>query len=215
MTTCLNSSAQFICTINESLTIFGEINGSIPLVYGLPVPVTTPIINGAQAVLIVPGSYKFDGASVTCYYKVSSSLKMFSTPAYLWVQGVGTNKKGFSYWYFTYFVPLDPFINLTASINNGFVRLYWIPSAGEQVHSFLPYAVQIRNGSGALVYNTTVREPQLIINTPDPCDLYEATVVPLCQRTAPIAAVAAIQMPGGKSGGRGGGGGGDTSDQKI
>ena len=55
------------------------------------------------------------------------------------------------------------------------------------------------------MYNTTVREPQLIINTPDPCDLYKATVVPLCQSTAPIAAVAAIQIPGGKI--RGGGGG--------
>ena len=48
------------------------------------------------------------------------------------------------------------------------------------------------------MYNTTVREPQLIINTPDPCDLYEATVVPLCQSAAPIAAVAAIKIPGGK-----------------
>ena len=211
MTTCLNSSTQFICTINESLTLFWEINGSVPLVYGLPAPVTTPTINGAQAVLTVPGSYKFDGASVTCYYKVPSSLKVFSTHAYLRVQGMGTNNlKRFPV--LIIFIPLDPLINLTASINNGIVLLSWIPSAGEQVHSFLPYGVQIRNGNGALVYNTTVRAPQLIINTPDPCDLYEATVVPLCQSTAPIAAVAAIQIPGGKFMG---GGGGGRGDQKI
>ena len=38
----------------------------------------------------------------------------------------------------------------------------------------------ISNGSGALVYNETVREPQLVITTPDPCDHYEATVTPMC-----------------------------------
>ena len=36
----------------------------------------------------------------------------------------------------------------------------------------------ISNGSGAL--NETVREPQLVITTPDPCDHYEATVTPMC-----------------------------------
>ena len=97
------------------------------------------------------------------------------------------------------FISLGPPINLTANlIANGFIQLSWVASPGEQVHLYLPYGVQIRNGSRALVYNTTVREPQLIINTPDPCDLYKATVVPLCQSTAPIAAVAAIQIPGGE-----------------
>ena len=38
----------------------------------------------------------------------------------------------------------------------------------------------ISNGSGALVYNETVRKPQLVITTPDPCDHYEATVTPMC-----------------------------------
>ena len=30
------------------------------------------------------------------------------------------------------------------------------------------------------MYNETVREPQLVITTPDPCDHYEATVTPMC-----------------------------------
>eukprot|EP00731_Ephydatia_muelleri_P019276 Em0012g101a len=36
------------------------------------------------------------------------------------------------------------------------------------------------NASGAPVYSETVREPQLVITTPDPCDHYEATVTPMC-----------------------------------
>ena len=30
------------------------------------------------------------------------------------------------------------------------------------------------------MYNETVREPQLVITTPDPCDHYEATVIAMC-----------------------------------
>ena len=30
------------------------------------------------------------------------------------------------------------------------------------------------------MYNETVREPQLVITTPDPCGHYEATVTPMC-----------------------------------
>ena len=33
------------------------------------------------------------------------------------------------------------------------------------------------------MYNETVREPQLVITTPDPCDHYEATVTPMCGST--------------------------------
>ncbi|KAL5488637.1 hypothetical protein EMCRGX_G017610 [Ephydatia muelleri] len=36
------------------------------------------------------------------------------------------------------------------------------------------------DGSGAPVYSETVREPQLVITTPDPCGPYEATVTPMC-----------------------------------
>ena len=30
------------------------------------------------------------------------------------------------------------------------------------------------------MYSETVREPQLVITTPDPCGHYEATVTPMC-----------------------------------
>ena len=30
------------------------------------------------------------------------------------------------------------------------------------------------------IYSETVREPQLVITTPDPCGRYEATVTPMC-----------------------------------
>ena len=49
-----------------------------------------------------------------------------------------------------------------------------------QSPSLLSYAVVIRNGSGVPVYSETVREPQLVITTPDPCGHYEATVTPMC-----------------------------------
>ena len=32
------------------------------------------------------------------------------------------------------------------------------------------------------MYSETVREPQLVITTPDPCGYYEATVTPMCGR---------------------------------
>ena len=38
----------------------------------------------------------------------------------------------------------------------------------------------IRNASGAPVCSETVREPQLVITTPDPCGHYEATVTSMC-----------------------------------
>eukprot|EP00731_Ephydatia_muelleri_P019238 Em0012g63a len=43
-----------------------------------------------------------------------------------------------------------------------------------------------RNGSGVPVYSETVREPQLVITTPDPCGHYEATVTPMCGSIAGI-----------------------------
>ena len=30
------------------------------------------------------------------------------------------------------------------------------------------------------MYSETVKEPKLVINTPDPCGHYEATVTPMC-----------------------------------
>ena len=58
--------------------------------------------------------------------------------------------------------------------------LVWGPPPDVLSPSLLSYAVVIRNGSGAPVYSETVREPQLVITTPDPCGHYEATVTPMC-----------------------------------
>ena len=36
------------------------------------------------------------------------------------------------------------------------------------------------------MYRETVREPQLVITTPDPCGHYEATVIPICGSIAGV-----------------------------
>ena len=107
---------------------------------------------------------------------------VLTSSAYLSIQGQST-----------YYIPLRPFIptyqvlhlhaptdlNIT-SYNGTATKLAWGPPPDAQSPSLLSYAVVISNGSGALVYNETVREPQLVITTPDPCDHYEATVTPMC-----------------------------------
>ena len=70
-------------------------------------------------------------------------------------------------------------LNIT-TYNDTATKLAWGPPRDAQSSPLLSYAVVISNGSGALVYNETVREPQLVITTPDPCDHYEATVTPMC-----------------------------------
>eukprot|EP00731_Ephydatia_muelleri_P019271 Em0012g96a len=64
--------------------------------------------------------------------------------------------------------------------NDSTTLLVWGPPPDAQSPSLLSYAVVIRNGSGAPVYSETVREPQLVITTPDACGHYEATVTPMC-----------------------------------
>ena len=70
-------------------------------------------------------------------------------------------------------------LNIT-TYNDTASKLAWGPPPDAQSPPLLSYAVVISNGSGAQVYNETVREPQLVITTPDPCDHYEATVTPMC-----------------------------------
>ena len=70
-------------------------------------------------------------------------------------------------------------LNIT-TYNDTASKLAWGPPPDAQSPSLLSYAVVISNGSGAPVYNETVREPQLFITTPDPCGHYEATVTPMC-----------------------------------
>ena len=88
MTTCWNSSADFSCVINESKIISWLINGQDVVVHHIPSPPTIFSGPGAQSTLTIPGSYEFDGANVTCdYTQPSTSLKLYSTPAFLKVQG--------------------------------------------------------------------------------------------------------------------------------
>ena len=70
-------------------------------------------------------------------------------------------------------------LNIT-SYNDSTTLLVWGPPPDAQSPPLLSYAVVIRNGIGAPVYSETVREPQLVITTPDPCGHYEATVTPMC-----------------------------------
>ena len=64
--------------------------------------------------------------------------------------------------------------------NDSTTLLVWGLPSDVQSPSLLSYAVVIRNGSGAPVYSETVREPQLVITTLDPCGHYEANVTPMC-----------------------------------
>ena len=201
MTTCWNSSANFSCAINETKQIFWLINGQDVLKYNLVSPYTFTNATsclGAQSTLIVPGSYEFDGAYVTCYYiQPSTSLKLYSTPAFLRVQGSEQMCDHFSC--YDGIVSLGPPLNLTATlIGNSLIQLSWIPSNGGWIGSFLDYTVLVKDGNGVVVHNETVRVSQLIINTSsDPCSQYYATVAPVCQGTVSVASIGGSQIPGG------------------
>ena len=197
MTTCWNSSADFSCAINESKPISWLINGQDVLAQGITSPMTIFSGPGAQSTLIIPGLYEFDGANVTCYYtQPSTSLKLYSTPAFLRVQGSEQKCNHLSC--YDAIISLGPPENLTATlIYNSFIQLSWIPSNGRQIGSFLDYIVLVMDGSGFVVHNETVRNSQLIINTSDPCSQYYATVAPVCQGTVSVAAIGGSRIPGG------------------
>ena len=89
MTTCWNSSANFSCAINETKQIYWEINGRDIVAYNVLYPTTT-FMSGAQSTLIIPGYYQFEGVNITCYYG-PPSLKLYSIPAFLRVQGLWAN----------------------------------------------------------------------------------------------------------------------------
>ena len=89
-------------------------------------------------------------------------------------------------------------MNLTATlIGSGLIQLSWITSNGRQIGSFFEYIVLVKDGNGAVSYNETVRNSQLIINTSDSCSQYYATVAPLCKGTGAVASIGESQMPGG------------------
>ena len=96
MTTCWNSSVNFSCAINETKTIHWLINGHDVVTYKISSPKTT-FGQGANSTLTVPGLYELEGVSITCNHNVNqsstnngslTSLKLYSIPAFLRVQGL-------------------------------------------------------------------------------------------------------------------------------
>ena len=75
--------------------------------------------------------------------------------------------------------PPSAHTNLTTTVLNAtFVLLVWGPPSGAPSPSLF-YRVLGTSGNGTLVYDKTVKELQLILTTPDPCDQYWANVTTL------------------------------------
>ena len=71
--------------------------------------------------------------------------------------------------------PSAPTNLTTTALNATSVLLVWGPPSGAHSPSLF-YRVLVTSGNGTLVYNKTVKELQLILTTPDPCDQYWANV---------------------------------------
>lgn len=76
---------------------------------------------------------------------------------------------------------LGPPTNLSIIERNAIsIKLAWEPPSAFQSPSLLSYTVVVKSRNGTLVYNETVKESQLVVTTPDPCDHYDATVSSQC-----------------------------------
>ncbi|KAL5488564.1 hypothetical protein EMCRGX_G017521 [Ephydatia muelleri] len=162
-TVCSGSTVQFVCSATDVTTVSYSLNSKpIP-----PLPpnvyISAPTVIGGAVVVHMSISNASANAVITCHaYLVNGAV--LTRAAYLTVQG-----------------PPSPTTNLNITTYNGTATLLvWGPPPDAQSPSLLSYAVVIRNGSGAPVYSETVREPQLVITTPDPCGHFEATVTPMC-----------------------------------
>ena len=71
--------------------------------------------------------------------------------------------------------PSAPTNLTTTALNATSVLLAWGPLSGAQFPSLF-YRVLVTSGNGTPVHNRTVKELQLILTTPDPCDQYWANV---------------------------------------
>ena len=76
--------------------------------------------------------------------------------------------------------PTPPSNPYSTPINATSILLAWGPPSNVWLPSVLSYVVVVRSRNGGLLYNVTLRELQLTISTPDPCDHYKATVTALC-----------------------------------
>ncbi|KAL5479785.1 hypothetical protein EMCRGX_G023363 [Ephydatia muelleri] len=162
VTTCQGLSAVFTCGINETTTIIWFINGIDSRSSICSPPKSETVTQGPvqQSTLTCPATSQLQGASVQCHYVLGLQL-ITSYFAYLMVQDLPSN--------------------LTIIEHNAtFVKLAWVPPSAFQSPSLSTYTVVVKRGNGTLVYNETVRESQLVVPTPDPCDYYEATVSSQC-----------------------------------
>ncbi|KAL5488546.1 hypothetical protein EMCRGX_G017500 [Ephydatia muelleri] len=162
-TVCSGSTLQFVCSATDVTTVSYSLNSKpIP-----PLPpniiISAPTFIGEMRIVNMSISNASANAVITCRaYLVNGTV--WTRTAYLIVQGPSS-------------APTD--LNII-TYNDTATLLVWGPPPDAQSPSLLSYAVVIRNGSGAPVYSETVREPQLVITTPDPCSHYEATVTPMC-----------------------------------
>eukprot|EP00731_Ephydatia_muelleri_P019236 Em0012g61a len=156
-TVCSGSTVQFVCSATDVIIVSYSLNSKpIP-----PLPpnvyISAPTVIGGAVVVHMSISNASANAVITCHAYLVNETELTRT-AYLTVQG-----------------PPSPTTNLNITTYNDTATLLDVQSP-----SLLSYAVVIRNGSGAPVYSETVKEPQMVISTPDPCGHYEATVTPMC-----------------------------------
>eukprot|EP00731_Ephydatia_muelleri_P019307 Em0012g132a len=162
-TVCSGSTVQFVCSATDVTIVYYSLNSKpIP-----PLPpnvyISAPTYIGGATIVHMSISNASANAVITCRAHLVNGTEL-TRAAYLTVQGPP-------------YALTD--LNIT-SYNDSTTVLVWGPLPDAQSPSLLSYAVVIRNGSGAPVYSETVREPQLVITTPDPCGHYEATVTPMC-----------------------------------
>eukprot|EP00731_Ephydatia_muelleri_P019265 Em0012g90a len=166
---CSGSTVQFVCSATDVTTVSYSLNSKpIP-----PLPpnvyISAPTFIGEMRIVNLSTSNASANAVITCHaYLVNGTV--LTRTAYLIVQGPPS-------------APTD--LNII-TYNDTATLLVWGPPSDAQSPSLLSYAVMIRNGSGAPVYSETVRKPQLVITTPDPCGHYEATVTPMCGSIAGV-----------------------------
>ena len=183
ITVCSGSSAQFMCSASNVYTVYySVISTSVPPL--LPqFKMSAPTYIGGATIVNMSISNASANAVITCHaYLVNETW--LTRAAYLIVQGTVVTHAHLccvSQICFNYISgPPSAPTDLNIATYNSATLLAWGPPPDAQSPSLLSYAVVIRNGSGAPVYSETVREPQLVITTPDPCDHYEATVTPMC-----------------------------------
>ncbi|KAL5488562.1 hypothetical protein EMCRGX_G017518 [Ephydatia muelleri] len=179
-TVCSKSTVQFVCSATDVTIVSYSLNSKPipPLPPNVYISAST-VIGGARIVNMSISNASANGVITCRAYLVNGTV--LTRTAYLTVQGTGRCAHMYKCIESHISGPPSPTTNLTiTTYNDTATILVWGPPSDAQSPSLLSYAVVIRNGSGAPVYSETVREPQLIINTPDPCGHYEATVTPIC-----------------------------------